>query len=572
MHLPDPAQVIDRDLLTVSPDTPLLKVLAKMNQVWGSQCNLLSQAGANNQEGENATFFLTPDFTNYQVTSYVLIVEEGWVRGIVTERDVVKFVVTKQNLAVSVGEVMTKPVITLAESEFRDVFVVLSLLRQHHIRHLPIVDDRGKLVGIVTAETIRRVLQPVNLLTIRRVAEVMSTQIIHASASTSVLSLARLMTEYRVSCVVITRLLHLNSNSPILRPIGIVTERDIVQLQILGLDMEHIQAETVMSQPLFCLHSEDSLWVAHQEMQRRFVRRLVVIGNQGELLGLITQTNIMRSLDPLELYSVVKTLQQAVEERTTQLSQANEQLQIQAQEVRQALEKEQEVNALKTQFISMVSHEFRNPLTSIIGLADLLETCEGKLCEQKKHYYLNCIVDSANRMLNLVENILVIGKAELAELEPHPVPINLSAFCEELLSQIQFYDVGQHHLNFSYQGEEDSLVYFDENVLRHILTNLLSNAIKYSPRGTKVSLELFVEGNRVVFQVRDAGIGIPPEAQQRLFESFHRAENVGNIPGTGLGLAIVKRYVDLVNGQISVKSDLGIGTTFTVTLPLNQQA
>ncbi len=111
----------------------------------------------------------------------------------------------------------------------------------------------------------------------------------------------------------------------------------------------------------------------------------------------------------------------------------------------------------------------------------------------------------------------------------------------------------------------------DEKLLQHILTNLLTNAIKYSPQGSTVHFDLTCQDRELIFQIQDEGIGIPPEDRERLFESFHRAANVKNIPGTGLGLAIVKRCVDLQGGKIAVTSQVGVGTTFTVTLPLNNQ-
>lgn len=571
MNLPDPVLAIDRHPLTVSPDTPLLDILTKMNQVRGSQSNLLVKAWPNKQDDAFLTCSLNPGYSNYLVTSCALIVEKNKPIGIVTERDVVNLVAKGQKLGVAVAEVMTKQVITLAESDFKDVFVALSLMRQNQIRHLPIVDERGNLVGLITTETLRRVLQPVNLLTVRRVADVMTTQVIYAFPSTSVLDLAQLMVKHRVSCVAIVSEPNTSIASTLLFPLGIVTERDIVQLQILGLNMNNIPAEAVMSHPLFCLHPEDSLWLAHQEMQLRLVQRLVVTGRKGELVGIITQTNIVRAMEPIELYGAIDILQKVVETQTSQLIQVNEQLQNQAEEIRKALEKEQEINQIKSQFIYMMSHDFRNPLTSIIGLANLLELYGQQVPEDKQRQYLNCIVHSANRMLQMVESLLVIGKADAGKLEQNPVFLPLEMFSQELLSEFQVYEGSQHDLTFCYHGKKDAIVYCDEDMLRYILTNLISNAIKYSSPGSQVSLIVSVEEEQAIFQVKDRGIGIPPEYMQNLFKSFHRADNVVNIPGNGLGLAIVKKYLDLLNGEIVVESELGVGTTFTVKLPLNNQ-
>ncbi|MBD3562459.1 CBS domain-containing protein, partial [Planktothrix sp. FACHB-1355] len=244
MNLPEPQLAINRHPLTVSPDTPLLDVLAKMNQIHGGECTFFNKAEAKNKNLYSGQPSFMPHPGNYKVNNCALIVEEGKIRGIITERDVVKLVARGQNLAVPIANVMTKEVITLAESEFKDVFLALSLLRDNQIRHLPSIDDAENLVGVVTAETIREVLQPVNLLTMRRVADVMTTKVIHAPASSSVLNLAQLMADNCVSCVVIA---NSEANTKQAIPIGIVTERDIVQLQILGLQIEDIQAEKVMS-------------------------------------------------------------------------------------------------------------------------------------------------------------------------------------------------------------------------------------------------------------------------------------------------------------------------------------
>ena len=568
MNLPDPKLAIYRYPLTVLSETPLLEVLAKMNQVRGSQCNLVADAKASYKDTASTISSFTPDSSYYKVTNCALIVEKKRIKGIITERDVVKLVATGKNLAVPVSAVMTKQVITLTESDFKDVFIALSILRQNGIRHLPIIDDNCNLIGIVTSETIRRVLQPINLLAMRRVVDIMTNKVIHVPPSTSVLSLARIMAENCVSCIVIAKMQSESGKSPLPIPIGIVTERDIVQLQILGLNMESIQAETVMSQPLFCMKTDDSLWLAHQEMQRRFVRRLVVTGKQRELVGIITQTNIMKALDPVEMYGVIETLQEVVDRQTIELIQTNEQLQLQSETVRKALEKEQNINQMKSQFISMISHEFRNPLTGIVGLVDLLLQYEDNFSKEKKTQYLNCIHNSAHRMLDLVKNLLIIGKSEAINLETNSTFLNLDLFCQQIITEVKLYEDTQHQFILCCHSEENAEVFLDEKLLRHILTNLLSNAIKYSLPNSKVILTLVIESDRAIFKVQDEGIGIPPEAQERLYELFYRADNVGNIPGTGLGLAIVKKYVDLLDGEINIESEIGVGTTVTVKIPL----
>lgn len=565
MHFPNPIQAIDYHTLTVCPNTPLLEMLSLMNQVRGKNCVLYNPTETNSKDSHLSNVFLSDDLAEYEVNSCALVVEEDYIKGIVTERDIVNLLATGQNLAVPVSAIMTREVITLSLSQFKDVFVALTLLRQHKIRHLPIVDDRGKLIGIVTPGTIRRILQPASLLAMRRVGDVMTREVIHVAGNTSILHLAQLMNLHQVSSVVITS----QSNSLQLIPVGIITERDIVQMQILGLNLAQVSAETVMSQPLFCLHPEDSLWLAHEEMQQRFVRRLVVVGKAGELIGIVTQSSILRSLDPIELYNVVETLQQVVENQTTELVQANQQLQKQTEEVYRALEKEQELNQLRSQFISMVFHEFRNPLSAIIMSAQTIEFYDIQLPEAKKNKFLQQIQNSAQQMIGLIEDLLIMGRTDPAKVQANPVPINLSYFCQSLLEELQFSDEKGHDICFIYEGKQDSFFNFDEQWLRYVFSNLVSNALKYSPQGSSVKLLVSIEQEQAIFQVIDRGIGIHPEDRSNLFEPFYRGRNVDNVAGSGLGLAIVKNYVELLKGQISFTSEVGVGTTFTVILPLN---
>jgi len=162
---------------------------------------------------------------------------------------------------------------------------------------------------------------------------------------------------------------------------------------------------------------------------------------------------------------------------------------------------------------------------------------------------------------------LLIGKVEAGKLEFQPIPIELIKFCRNLIKEIQF-NTNSHIITFCTQ-EQFISADLDEKLLRQIFSNLLSNAIKYSPQGGNIQFDLIYEPEKVVFRVQDKGIGIPVGEQTKLFDSFYRASNVGNISGTGLGLAIVKKSVDLHNGSIAVESEVGLGTIFVVTLPLN---
>lgn len=923
LDTPDLEQTINRHPLIVAPDTPLVYVITLMSQVGGS-CILPDSNPALDSGG-----------LDQARASCVLVMEGRQLVGLFTERDVVRLAAAGMSLeGVKIASVMTRHLITLKQSQFQDIFAVLNLFRQHRIRHLPIVDDQGYLVGLVTPTSVRQLLQPADLLRLRFVSEVMTPQVIHSPLTASVLHLAQMMAEHRVSCVVVTDTDTENG----IQPLGIVTERDIVQFQALELDFLNIQGHTVMSTPLFCLKPQHSLWDAHQEMQRRRVHRLVVTGNRGELLGIVTQTSLLQALDPMEMYSVVDLLQQKVwqleaekiellqnrnaelekqvqertaklqdqaqcdrlmarvalcirqslnldetlqttvaevrqylqtdrvmiyrfepdwsgvvvvesvslnelsslgttikdpcfekawltryeegrataiediytagltpchveflaqfqvranlvipilqgkhlwglliahhcsgprqwqlldiellkkvaiqvgiaaqqstlfqqaqtelverkraqvalkkakdeleirvAERTAELRHTNEQLQHEIaerkqaeeslreseekfrnlveqtndwvweidsntiftyvnprvreivgyepgeiigksifdfmsldeakrfasilnfyisqrepfinlektlfqkeghlvileisgapvfdaqgilqgyrgisrditrrkqveQEIRKALAKEKELSDLKSRFVSMTSHEFRTPLSIISSSAGFLEDYGHKLDEKKKLKHLHRIQSTVRHMTELLEDVLLINKAEAEKLEFNPELLDLAKFCRDLVEQVQLSIDSNHQIVLKTCGANGSNAgkymnaCMDKKLLRQILTNLLSNAVKYSPHSSAVYLELASQDGAAVFQVRDEGIGISPKDEQRLFESFHRGQNVGNIPGTGLGLAIVKKCVEVHGGQIAVTSVVGVGTTFTVKIPLNHQS
>lgn len=231
-----PQVTIDTQPLTVEPETPVTEAIAQMSQL-RSTCSL-------------PCFTVPPDANpiNEHRASCVLVLEGTQLVGILTERDIVRLATQGMNRAsTQVAEVMTRRLITLNKSDFQTVFTALNLFRQHRIRHLPIVDDRGNLVGVVTPDSIRSYLQPSDLLQMRPVKDVMVTSVIQAKPNTSVLNVAQLMTEHRVSCVVIVQ----QKNSRALpSPVGIITERDLVQFQALGLDLSTLSAQKVMSYPL----------------------------------------------------------------------------------------------------------------------------------------------------------------------------------------------------------------------------------------------------------------------------------------------------------------------------------
>jgi PAS domain S-box-containing protein len=251
---------------------------------------------------------------------------------------------------------------------------------------------------------------------------------------------------------------------------------------------------------------------------------------------------------------------QAVGRDITELKQAEA-------EMGRALEKEREVSKLRSSIVHLVSHQFRNPLTVIQFSADLLQNYNDKLSDESKLKHHTQIQSAVKRMTQLVDDVLFIGTAKAGKLKFDPSPIDLVSFCRDIVEDMQISASAQHMLNFVAIGDCTN-VEIDAKLLGHIITNLLSNAIKYSPQGGSVQFDLNCTSDEAIFRIQDSGIGISPEDLQQLFEGFVRGRHVGDIPGTGLGLAIVKQCVDVHGGKISVESEVGVGTTFTVTLPL----
>jgi PAS domain S-box-containing protein len=255
-----------------------------------------------------------------------------------------------------------------------------------------------------------------------------------------------------------------------------------------------------------------------------------------------------------------QTLEKSVHERTTELQKAQAELE-------RALEQERELGELKSRFVTMVSHEFRTPLGIIMSAVELLQHYSDRLPEDEKQRQLQEIQSSTKHMGGLMEQVLLLGRAEAGKLTCKPTPLDLICFAERIIDETQSISNRKCPIKLITEGDITNAA-ADEALLRHILGNLVANAVKYSPAGEEVVLSLRREGPNAAFAVIDRGIGIPEKDRARLFEAFHRCSNVGDTPGTGLGLVIVKRCVDLHGGILDVESETGRGSTFTVRLPV----
>jgi PAS domain S-box-containing protein len=295
----DLKSAIVRNPLVVSAETPVMEAIAQMSG--------LRIICASDHSGE------VDNVHQEARSSCVLVMGADKIIGILTERDVVRLCAKERSLNnLPVSEVMISPVSTLQETDLTDLFSAVNLLQQSRIRHMPIVDHHDRLLGIITHESLRQLARPVDLLRLRLVSEVMTANVVCAEPSTSMLAIAQLMSAHHVgSVLIVENQIDLEGN-PLQIPLGIITERDIVQFQSLELQLEQVEVQAVMSAPVFAVRPDDTLMVVQQVMEQRSIRRLVVTGTQGELLGVVTQTSLLQALNPLELYTLSKLLEQKV--------------------------------------------------------------------------------------------------------------------------------------------------------------------------------------------------------------------------------------------------------------------
>jgi signal transduction histidine kinase len=237
------------------------------------------------------------------------------------------------------------------------------------------------------------------------------------------------------------------------------------------------------------------------------------------------------------------------------------------EELLKTLEREKELSQLKSNFVSMVSHEFRTPLGIIQSSAELLREFHPRMQPGERDEQLDSIARNTRRMARMMEDILVLSRLEAGKLEFQPAPLDFKAYCARVVDEVSSATSDRCVIDLSLKSIPAEAI-ADERLLGHILPNLLSNAVKYSELGGTVSLTVEREGNDAVCIVSDKGIGISEEDQQQLFKAFHRGGNVGTRPGTGLGLLLVKSCAELHGGKVRVKSRIGRGTTVTVTLPI----
>lgn len=232
-----------------------------------------------------------------------------------------------------------------------------------------------------------------------------------------------------------------------------------------------------------------------------------------------------------------------------------------------ALEKERELNEMKTNFISLASHELRTPLTAIYSSAELLERFGKSWSFDKFNEHIGRIKNSVDSLTELMEDLLTLSRVETGKILFKPGMLNLRTVVEENIKAIESIKSKKHKLNINFTLTRENYL-FDEKLLKYIIQNLLTNALKYSPSGGEIKLDVYEDNKEIKLIVRDEGIGVPEEDRKYLFEPFHRGLNVTGYTGTGLGLSIVKEAVELHGGKVEVESELNKWTKFIVSLPI----
>jgi len=318
--------------------------------------------------------------------------------------------------------------------------------------------------------------------------------------------------------------------------------------------------QVLIGQPSSYIHPDEESWQAFGEEARlalslndTYICERQLRRRNGELLWVEMAGTCVRAHDPDS--GAIWTFLDITERKKSEA------------EIREALEQQKALNELRSRFVAMTSHEFRTPLAAILSAEELLRHYGDRLPPSERLETLDTIAGGVQRMSKMLDRVLLLGRADAQMLEFHPAEVDLPPLCKRLVDEAKLqHPEGTSEVAGDVSPEVGPGLY-DEKLLRHIFGNLLSNAIKYSPAGGTVTFKVGREGDAMVFRVQDQGIGIPPDEIPHLFQSFHRASNVGSIQGTGLGLAIVKNAVEVHGGTIDVESRLGAGTAFTVRLP-----
>ena len=260
-----------------------------------------------------------------------------------------------------------------------------------------------------------------------------------------------------------------------------------------------------------------------------------------------------------------RDLEQKVEERTTILKEALQKLEKSQIEIQEALQKEKQLNEIKSRFMSIASHEFRTPLSTVLSSASLLSKYSTGEDQPKRERHIEKIKSSVRSLNGILEDFLSLGKLEEGKISIHTEEFDVQEFIFSIVEEMNPLLRTNQHLSVDHKGFSKAVS--DKRLIKNILINLITNAIKFSDEGSTVQLNVSAAEDVISFEVIDRGIGIPKDEFEHLFSSFYRARNAVNIQGTGLGLHIVKRYLELLQGEIQVETEVGKGSKFSIQIP-----
>lgn len=378
-------QILEPQILSVDPNTTVAVVVERL-------CKIVEQTHSSPETDLDLPTRIQP--------SCALIVAHNHLLGIFTGRDLVRLLAEDTDLeSVAISTVMTQPVVTISQADANNIFTVLTTLKQHQIRHLPVVDDGSAVQGVITQASIQRAMQPLSFLKLRRVGEVMTRAVIQAEVTATLLELAQKMTQSQVSYVVLTEAHH-RGGLALQVPKGLVQSQDLLQFRNLGLSLAQTLAHSVISAPLSRVSPQDTLWFAHQQMQKYHTRRLVVTDEAGGLAGIVKQTDLLQILDPMEMLADIEQLQQLSEVQTTQLNQANRQL----QQINQGLQTE----IAERRRLEEALHHANQLLEERVGLqaAQLVQTDEALKQEMRKR---RRVQEQLERFFSVTPSLLCIA-------------------------------------------------------------------------------------------------------------------------------------------------------------------